>query len=136
MLDFWEWKIRDGTVEWRNRLYLWDKDDDVWTWQVVLVVEEWCLKLYSYIYSGWYRWENWKKCEDFFYNFEGWLDVSTLGYVKVDFYDIEYTTAELVKLCQRELTCNINWHTSDISYFLERHEKNIVPVTKVYTYYK
>lgn len=136
MKNLFEWKIRDGTVEWRNRLYLWDLENDEWMWQAVLVVEEWCVRLYTYEYSEGYRWGEWKQCDEYFYNFEGYLNFDTLGYIEIEFDNIENTVNELVKLCQQELTSNINWHKSDLTYFLEEHEKEIAPPIRTYAYYK
>lgn len=136
MIDLFEWKIIGTTVEWRNRLYLWDLENDRWFWQVVLVVEEWSVKLFSYLYSDGYRWDSRKHCDEYFYNFEGWLDLDSLGYVKIDFDNIENVVNELVKLCNQELSFNLNWHKSDLNFFLERYEKEILPIEKVYVYYK
>lgn len=136
MTDLFEWKVFGTTVDWMDRLYLWDLENDEWMWQAVLVVEEWCIRLYTYKYSDWYRSEDWEHCNGYFYNFEGWLDITTLGYIKIEFDNIENTVNELVKLCQQELTTNINWHKPDLKYFLEKHEKEIAPITKVYNYYK
>lgn len=137
MKNLFEWRIRNETVEWRNRLYLWDMEDyDTGMRQVVLVVEEWYIKLFSYLYSSDYQGEDRKKCEDFFYNFEGWLDMSSLGYIKVDACDIDEATKEIVECCKYNLTTNINWFKEDVRYFLENQEKNIVFAEKVYCYYK
>ena len=136
MKDLFEWKIFDTTADWMDRLYLWDLENDEWMWQAVLVVEEWRVRLYTYKYSDWYRNEDWRHCDEYFYNFEGWLDITSLGYVEIDFDTIENTTSDIVKLCQQELDSNINWHKSDVEFFLEKHKKEIVPITKVYNYYK
>lgn len=137
MRDFFEWKKFDITVDWMDRLFLWEIDTEAdERWQAVLVVEEWCVRLYTYMYSDENWTDNWEQCDKYFYNFEGWLDVNSLGYVEIEFDNIDNVVNELVKLCQRELTTNVNWHKTDLKFFLERHEKEIFPIEKIYVYYK
>ena len=137
MIDLFEWKVFGTTVDWMDRLFLWEIDTgaEAW-WQAVLVVEEWCVRLYTYMYSNSNRTDDWEQCDNYFYNFEGWLDTNSLGYIEIEFDNIDNVVNELVKLCQQELTTNINWHKSDLRYFLEKHEKEIFPTEKVYSYYK
>lgn len=119
MTDLFEWKVFGTTVDWMDRLFLWEIDNeaDEW-WQAVLVVEEWHVRLYTYMYSDSNRTDDWEQCDNYFYNFEGWLDTNSLGYIEIEFDNIENTINELVKLCQQELTTNINWQLKENDKFI------------------
>lgn len=137
MKDLFEWKVKGIPVDWMDRLFLWEIDsEEDERWQAVLVVEEWCIRLYTYKYCNTNWTDDWEQCEGYFYNFEWWLDINSLGYIEIEFDNIDNTVNELVKLCQQELTTNINWSKSDLRYFLEKHEKEIFPTVKIYAYYK
>lgn len=137
MIDFLTWKKYGVPNDWMDRFFLWELELEDWLYQFVLVVEEWWLNVYSYRYAYGYEGfsDNWERCEDYFYEFSGWLDVNTLGYVEVEFDNIEDAQYKLYKSCSIFNVSIFSFNT-DLRTFLDKHKKEIFPTIKIYNYYK
>lgn len=137
-MDFFEWLIYhspDSLIPIENRWYLGDVDD----FQVVLAFENWEIRIYSYRRDSdddqdqedW-----WWFCWDVFESFSGCYHQDSIGYVKVDFYNLADATELIINSCKEQLEYISDYTIEDVCKHLKTREPKIKKAIKVYNYYK
>lgn len=103
--------------------------------QFVLVFEDWEFRVYNYEFCEYTNEDNWEDCSHYFYNFDFYLDTTTLAYTRLDIeWDREKTRNELIEYVREYLA---DWPRDAEERITNFFRDNIEKLgAKVYQYYK